>query len=74
MFPLLSNTKISFTVVVRGVDDKFNVFKVASDPLTISFFQFGMLIFFIMVGYSNESTSVMAYNMVIHMNVRRNSQ
>jgi hypothetical protein len=46
IFPLPSNTRISFTVDDGGVEDKFNVFRVASDPLTITFFQFGISIFF----------------------------
>jgi hypothetical protein len=43
------------------------VFKLASEPLTISFFQFGISMFLLWLDTQNEPTSVMAYNTVINI-------
>ena len=74
--PLLSSTKnLSVSVPALSIEESckvapvielltFNEFSVASEPLTISFFQFGILIY-IMVGYSKSPLPVKADNSLI---------
>ena len=51
MLPSLSATKIVFSVVPVGVSVSCSVLKEASEPLTINFFQFGMLLNFFYYGW-----------------------
>jgi hypothetical protein len=61
--PSITSTVVS-SIAERLVNCKF--VKLASDPLTINFFQFGMFMFY--YGWLlKEPTSVMAYNIVINM-------
>jgi hypothetical protein len=62
MLPVASATSILVSVVPSGVPVSCRVFSSASDPLIMSFFQFGISIFLLWLVTQNEPTSVMAYN------------
>jgi hypothetical protein len=51
ILPVASATNISVSVVPEGVSVSCSVLNLASDPLTINFFQFGMLLNFFYYGW-----------------------
>ena len=67
ILPVASATNISVSVVPEGVSVSCSVLNLASDPLTINFFQFGMSMFLLWLVTQKEPTSVWPIISVINI-------